>query len=885
MKLISKLKVLVVPQRPKAAQFVHYCSQVSYVLILMYYIRASKYWDWYLGSIATAYLLNFLGYKYILKKDKFFLTIIPLVITTSVFIFITGYTFWTYVAAVAIAILSRFFIRLSDDRPVFNPSVLAIVAMTCLGEGNYVTPSIALVDKQIWIPIIVILGILTTFVSNRIIASLSYWFGFIAFTYIFHLLGVPYIILQTGTVLGFFFLIFTFHVLTDPQTTPDSSRDLFIFGLALALLDTILRSFHIVVSSFVALNILSASYACYRVRDTSFYKKLVIFSLPLAMVILGIQYGYFPTPKTDPMKYGAYQLKSSSEAKVKPPFFYEEKSRQLNLYIEHPYSPKAGFDIQVKKTRLKGMYIDNPYADQIDPHIVKKALFNSIPSPVYAVGDFDNDGFYDLMTSGYLSNIAFHLFKNIKGDHFEEYTAKAGINLEIASTITNATFIDFDNDGLDDIFGVLKTKPEKFVLLKNTGHSFTDVTRQMGLDRVNNTGRSSSIELLDYDLDGYLDIIVANYPLVEEIPDTYVFSKDFKFAPNQQRNILLKNVLGKRFENVTNQMNFSNNEFTHDIGVADLNNDGYPDLYFSNDYGRDKVFYNQHGKNFKEVTDEVLGHIFNRNGMGVDFTDIEGTGFQSIYVSNISAGRFRHGMNYFWNNINGHHFENKSNDYDIGRCGYSWTPKFYDPDLDGNTDLIVGAGYKSGVNNAWYEVNSWGSMPNFLKSKKIIADNFPTNLEIGGHQRKCLFWKKDNKYYDVAEEAGITDLYSNRTFTLLDMKNDANPIIISGNFRKPRLQAYQNIKPTSNHWVGLFLIGTTSNRQAIGAKVIYQKDNKNFTRELFPTNGIASLNDRRIIIGLGSQSQIPSIEVAWPSGKRQKLEQLKINSYNNVFEK
>ncbi len=845
-------------QSPSIAQLFHYLSQFSYVLILMYYIKAAKYWDWYLLSIVFAYILNTLGYKYILKKDKVIINLTPTLITTSVFIFITGYSVWTYFVAVSIAILARFIIRFGENRPIFNPSTLAIVTMTCIGEGNYATPVIALADKQIWIPVIITLGILTTLISNRIIASLAYWFGFIAFTYFLHLLGAPYIILQIGTIFGFFSLLFTFHVLTDPQTTPDNKKHLFIFGIALAFVDAILRSLNVVASALIALNIVTAGYACLENKSASNLKKTLVFMLPFAMIAIGIFFGYFPNPRLDPMKYGAYQAQTEYEKKLTPPFFYEEKSKSLGIFNYQPYSTT------------------------INTNVVKNTLFNALPAPVYAVGDIDNDGYFDLMTAG--TQVAFHLYKNIRGEYFKDISKEMGITEEANYKIINATFLDFNNDGKEDIFAIVGLNSKQYRLYLNTGHSFTDITHSIGLDKLTNSGKSTSIELIDYNLDGFIDLIIANYPTVEDIPENVTASSDFIFSKSHKQNIVLKNNQGKNFEDVTNQMNLSINEFTHDIGIADLNNDGFPDLYFSNDYGRDKVFYNQKGKTFKNVTLDVLGHIFNRNGMGVDFTDIEGKGYQSIYVSNISAGRFRHGMNYFWQNIDGNHFDNKSNDYDIGRCGYSWGPKFFDPDLDGNNDLLVAAGYKNGQNNAWYQINTWGAMPNMFKSKKFIADNFPKQLEIAGNQRKCLFWKKDNKFIDVGPQSGINDLYNTRTITLLDLKNNGQPIIVTGNFYHPRLLAYQNTMPISNHWVGLNLEGTTSNRQAIGAKIIYEKDHLNYSKEVFPSNGVGTLNDRRVIIGLGKEVKIPAIEIFWPSGKKQKIQSLQLDQYNKIIE-
>lgn len=854
--LFSYKKPIVKWQIPEPPQLLHYFAQFSYVLIIMYYVKAAKYWDWYLESAALAYLLNYIGYKFILKKEKIIFNITPLLINTSLFIFITGYSFWTYALAISIAMLVRFLIRF-NNKHIFNPSAISVVIMICLGEGVYATPVIALADRQWWVPYIIVIGTMTTFFSRRIIASLAYWISLLGFIAIFYFLGAHYIVIQVGTIFSFLTLLFTFHVLTDPQTTPSNILGLLFFGFAIAFIDVILRTLSVSASSMIALNIVTAANACLFAKDIKIISKLGTILSPVIVVIIGIFWGYFPKPYLDPMKYDSYQKISGSFPPL--PFHYQNNAKLLGLFFEEDAS--------------------NTLSDMS----TKSFLFNSFPAPNYSVGDLDNDGYFDLMISG--SRVPFILYKNLGGNKFENVTSKYGINEQISSKIVTSVFIDFDNDGKEDIFGITEKSLFPFVLFKNMGGRFEDITDQVGLDKIKNPGRSTSIALLDYNRDGYLDILIANYPIIEDIPDKVVLSKDFIYSQSPKKNIFLQNNMAKNFTDITNSMNLAPNEFTHAIGVSDLNNDGYPDLYFANDVGRDKVYFNQAGKTFKNVTQELLGHIFARNGMGVDFTDIEGTGFQSIYVSNTSKGAYRHGMNYFWSNFDGKHFENKSNEYDIGRCGYSWGPKFFDPDLDGNTDLIVGAGFKNGTNNAWYIVNTWESMPNIFKAKKFIADQFPKDLELGGNQHKCLFWKKDKRFIDVAVESGISDIDNSRTITLLDMKNNGNPLILTGNFHRPRLAAYENIISRKNNWVGLNLIGVISNRNAIGAKVIYEKDNKKFTRELFPTNGVSSLHDRRIIIGLANKTSAPWMEVVWPSGKRQQISNLVINTYNQITEK
>lgn len=850
-----ELSELIRWQKPNRAQYFHFFSQITYILILKYYIGAAKYWDWYIVLFFFTYFINSLFFLISTRSQKVLFNITPLLILNSVFIFITGYQLRTYFIALLISLLVKNFFRFKKS-PIYNPSSFAIMCMIVIGEGVYSNPVINTADRQWWIPVIFFLGIITTTISNRFLASLSYLFGLTALLLISHFAGIKYIALHLGTLLSMNSLLFTFHVLTDPKTTPNKNKQLLLFGLSLALVDYILRSQFIIHSNLIALNFVTALFVFNKLcDDKKFYHAIFYLILPFFIVIFGIKLAYFPAPNIDAAKYNSYgPITKPTNLK----FHYANKTEKLHIV----------------RTPIK-------FQNKNYPPIFEGVL-NFLPAPIFAVEDLDHDGYQDIIISG--TRVPFGIYYNKFGKEYEKDISIYNIVNEKNYKIVYATVFDFDNDGWGDIFFVTDNIKAPFHMLKNTKGHFNEITKEVKLDQISNPGTISSVQLLDFNRDGYLDLLISNMPIMESIPSNVYGLKNAKFSEEPNSNILILNNHAQSFVNATKSLGLAQNEFTHAIGIVDINNDFYPDLYVTDDYARDKVFINKGGKKVENKTFEYLGHIFNRNGMGSDTIDINHDGIPDIYTANVSRGNYNHGMNYFWVSHNGTYID-ESEKYNISRCGYSWSPKFFDPDLDGNLDIIVGAGLKDGKDNIWYYANLWSMMPNFLKKHHFFLNMYPEDYEYYGKQRKCFFLNQDDKtFIDIGPYSGITDVYASRIITLVDGNNSGVPSILTGNFFSPRIQYYENQIPPENNWVGLKLVGTKSNRDAIGAKISYSFRNKTVYRDVAPTSGIGALHDKRIIIGLRKEPVIPEITVQWPSGVVQTVNNLKMNQYNTIIE-
>lgn len=270
--------------------------------------------------------------------------------------------------------------------------------------------------------------------------------------------------------------------------------------------------------------------------------------------------------------------------------------------------------------------------------------------------------------------------------------------------------------------------------------------------------------------------------------------------------------------------------------------------------------------------------------MNAEFADVDATGHQDLYVTNISLGRLRNGMNIFWKNKGDGRFENQANDYGIGRCGFAWGAKFLDVDHDGYLDLFVVSGNQAGQQSIWFPLLIWGMVPNFLKASPLIAKEFPKNGEYAGRQQKCFFWRHNGRFLDVADAVGLGDKGESRSVALIDLDNSGNTAVLTGNFRGPPVSLYRPVLKIKNHWIGFNLVGSTSNRDAFGAKISLIEPKNSYTKEIYPGNVVAAQSDKRAVFGLGKDTAPVTAEVWWPSGTHQKISGLAPDSYHTIVE-
>jgi enediyne biosynthesis protein E4 len=517
---------------------------------------------------------------------------------------------------------------------------------------------------------------------------------------------------------------------------------------------------------------------------------------------------------------------------------------------------------------------------------------------------------------------------------FRDVAAEVGLaDLNQEGSCMAVAWGDYDNDGFPDLYVVREGSGNLLFhnvpMLDEHGRqvldasgvprrTFVNVTDSAGVGYV---GYGVGALWFDFDHDGKLDLLVANY-----FPSHYVDSnhaetperldlwhvKGTSFMPesfNDARNgggvLLYHNDGNGRFTEIHKSVGLTDTGWALSVGAADLTDEGWPDIYVANDFGADDLYINipggPYGRRFVRVEGGITADKVGRDtkkGMNVDFGDFDHSGHLSIYVTNIVRPRILPEGNMLWvsrsdsSRVGGRNFTDKAEQLGVHDCGWGWGAKFVDVNNDGWLDLFVLNGFISAnpQKSYWYELQNMVS-----DYRTIIADakNWPPieDKSLSGYQKSCLFVQDAGRFHDVAESAGITDEYDGRGVAVADFKNDGTADFFVSNQGQPALlylnELYHNCTSHScPHWIGLTLHGngTSSNRDAIGARVVLESDLGTQTSEVSRGNGFASQSDPRVRFGLGKNIAIRQLRIFWPDGEVQLLDRLKLDTYNEITE-
>ena len=513
------------------------------------------------------------------------------------------------------------------------------------------------------------------------------------------------------------------------------------------------------------------------------------------------------------------------------------------------------------------MHLD-PQLANVEPHVAATGAGVS-------VSDVNNDGWPDLFVtnSEFGHDDALFLNPGDAGGAFRDIAAGAGLagsNREGQGVSTAAIWGDYDNDGFEDLYVV---KWGYGQLFRNNGDlTFTDVTARAGLRRWMN---SNAAVWLDYDRDGLLDLYVTGYfPEVLDlwhVTTTKIMQESFEFARNGGHNVLWRNLGDGRFEDVTAATGCDSTRWTLAVAAADFDRDGWQDLYLANDYGPEELFRNVGGQRF-ELASVGLGED-SKSGMSVAVGDVQNKGRLDVYVTNISENRYLFQGNNLRLNLlaEAGRFENVAESI-VADTGWAWGAQFGDLDNDGRQDLYVVNGFISADRSRdyWYDMSviAGGNSRVFQDAAnwKPIGD-----LSLSGYQRSRLLLNRgEGHWVDVAEAVGADDLYDGRAVALADLWNRGALDVLVANQKGPLL-AYRNDVDPARGWVAFRLVGTASNRSAIGAEVTLEFGGQAQSRVVDGGSGFASQNDRRLHFGLGAAAPERAV-IRWPSGREQVLE-------------
>ena len=478
--------------------------------------------------------------------------------------------------------------------------------------------------------------------------------------------------------------------------------------------------------------------------------------------------------------------------------------------------------------------------------------------------DYNNNGFLDAY---FVQSTETHLYKpneplrsslyRSNGDGtFTDVTQQASVGAEglFGSGVAAA---DYDNDGHQDLYVMGWGRS---ILYRNNGNgTFADVTSKAGVANEGLWG--SSAAFFDYDKDGHLDLMVANY--IQWSPEKNIYCGEHRpgyraycHPDNHEGQLptLYHNDGDGTFSNVTEQAGLGG-EPGKGLGLvaADFNNDGWIDVFQANDSIRNFLFLNKRNGTFEDVTFTAgvgySGDGIPEAGMGTDAADIDGDGWMDLYVTHLDFQLDR----LYRNNGNGT-FNDVTYQSQIGNqvTLYSgFGTRFFDYDHDGWVDLFVANGHILDNIHLFHQDVSYAE-PNLMFRN------------VGG-----------GKFENVSSQLGpdFSVPRVSRAAALGDYDNDGDlDILISNNGQAPQL--LRNDAAHGNHWLSVSLRGTRSNRDGIGARLTLIAGERKQFKEAKGGMSFQAAQDPRIHFGLGSRTTADSLEIAWPSGLVDRLENL-----------
>jgi enediyne biosynthesis protein E4 len=538
--------------------------------------------------------------------------------------------------------------------------------------------------------------------------------------------------------------------------------------------------------------------------------------------------------------------------------------------VASPSAPIANFiDIADKA----GLTAENIFGG-ID---TKKYIIETTGNGV-AIFDYDNDGWPDIFlvngtrleapSSGGKAATN-RLYRNNHDGTFTDVTEKAG--LTATGWGQGVCVGDYDNDGWEDLYITYYGKNR---LYHNDHGAFTEVGEKAG---VAGSGKDwgTGCAFVDYDRDGKLDLVVANYvdfdlataPSPGDRPTCFWKGVPVMCGPRGlagSKNILYHNRGDGTFEDVSGKAHIQRTDghYAFSVSTFDFDEDGWPDIYIACDSTPAILYRNNHDGTFTDVA-VTAGAAFNEDGreqagMGSTIGDYNGDGHLDIFKTNFSDDT----STLYKNNGDGT-FTDATSAAGLGLYTQylGWGTMFLDIDNDGWPDLLLVNGH------VYPEVDSQHLGSNYKEPRILFHNN------------------GDGTFSDISSSAGsaITATASSRGLAVGNLWNDGRMSAVINNMNAVPSLLVNQVK-TANHWVAVHTVGTKSNRDGIGARIRVKAGERILVDEVRSGSSYISNNDMRVHFGLGKANKIEWVEVRWLSGLTEKFSNLPVDQIHTLVE-